>query len=217
MRKIIAIHQVTLDGVIQGPGGPEEDKSGGFKHGGWAAPFVDDTFAEELRKLMATDFDLLLGRRTYEIWEAYWPYQDNYIAGPFNKATKYVATDTLNELSWDRSERLSGDVAEVVRELKAGDGPEIHVWGSANLLQTLIAAELVDEFRLWVFPIIIGEGKKLFEKGLPPATFSTVSSKVTPAGLIYSTYRPAGPLIEGNLAEGTPTEAEIERRKKHNT
>ena len=141
MRKIIAITQVSLDGVMQAPGGPGEDPSNGFTHGGWAMPFVDDDAARAVGEIIAGEFDMLLGRRTYEIFAGYWPNQgDNPIAKAFNKATKYVVTRSLDRLDWEKSQRIDGDVVEAVRQLKASDGPALHIWGSSELLQTLIAA-----------------------------------------------------------------------------
>lgn len=194
MRKIIAITQVTLDGVMQSPGGPEEDPRNGFIHGGWAMPFVDEAAGQAIGEIMAGEFDMLLGRRTYEIFAAYWPHQDNPIAKAFNKATKYVVTRSLERLGWKDSQRLGGDVVDEVHRLKASDGPELHIWGSGELLQTLIAAGLVDEYRLWVFPVVLGQGKRLFEDGVPPRSFSLVATRSTPRGVLLNTYRPAGPV-----------------------
>lgn len=195
MRKIIAITQVTLDGVMQGPGGPEEDMSNGFTHGGWAMPFLDDAGKQAIGEIIAGDFDLLLGRRTYDIWVTYWPnHDDNPIGKAFNKATKYVVTRTPGQIDWKPSQRIGDDVVDELRRLKASAGPEFHVWGSGNLLQTLIAAELVDEHRLWVFPVVLGQGKRLFENGLPPHGLSLVATRSTPSGVLLNTYVPAGPL-----------------------
>jgi dihydrofolate reductase len=194
MRKIIAITQVTLDGVMQAPGGPEEDPRNGFTHGGWALPFVDDAAKQVIDETIAGEFDMLLGRRTYEIFAAYWPNQcDNPIAKAFNKATKYVVTRTLDQLDWEISQRISGDVVDELRRLKASDGPALHIWGSSELLQTLIAAELVDEYRLWIFPVVLGQGKRLFGNGVPPHRLSLVATRSTPKGVLLNTYRPAGP------------------------
>jgi len=198
MRKIIAITQVTLDGVMQAPGGPEEDPSNGFTHGGWAMRFVDDAAHQVIGEVIAGEFDLLLGRRTYEIWVGYWPnHGDNPIGKAFNKATKYVVTRTIDHLDWNPSQRVSGDVVDELRRLKATNGPALHVWGSSQLLQTLIAADLIDEYRLWVFPIVLGEGKRLFQNGLPPRGLTLVETRSTPRGVLLNTYHPAGPLPGG--------------------
>jgi len=195
MRKIIAITQVTLDGVMQSPGGPEEDPSNGFIHGGWAMPFLDDALTQGIRETIAGEFDMLLGRRTYEIFAAYWPNQsDNPIGKAFNKATKYVVTRTLDQLDWEHSQHIGGDVVDEIRRLKSSDGPALHIWGSSELLQTLIAADLVDEYRNWVFPLVLGEGKRLFENGVPPRGLSLVATRSTSRGVLLNTYRPAGPL-----------------------
>jgi dihydrofolate reductase len=195
MRKIIAITQVTLDGVMQAPGGPEEDPSNGFTHGGWAMPFVDDAAGQVIDEIIAGEFDMLLGRRTYQIFAGYWPNQgDNRIAKAFNKATKYVVTRSLDRLDWEKSQRIDGDVVEEVRQFKASDGPALHIWGSSELLQTLIAAELVDEYRIWIFPVVLGEGKRLFERSVPPRGLTLVETRSTPGGVLVNTYHPAGPL-----------------------
>jgi dihydrofolate reductase len=195
MRKIIAITQVTLDGVMQAPGGPEEDPSNGFTHGGWAMPFVDDAAGQVIDEIIAGEFDMLLGRRTYQIFAGYWPNQgDNRIAKAFNKATKYVVTRSLDRLDWEKSQRIDGDVVEEVRQLKTSDGPALHIWGSSELLQTLIAAELVDEYRIWIFPVVLGEGKRLFERSVPPRGLTLVETRSTPGGVLVNTYHPSGPL-----------------------
>ena len=214
MRKIIAITQVTLDGIMQAPGGPEEDPSGGFTHGGWAMPLLDEAGEKALNDIMSGEFDLLLGRRTYEIFAAYWPYAgDNPIAKAFNKATKYVVTRSLAKFDWVNSQPIGGDVVDGIRRLKESSGPELHIWGSSKLLQTLIAAELVDEFRVWVFPLVLGNGKRLFEKGVPPRALTLVESRRTPKGVLLNTYRPAGPLPKGSDIEN-PSAAELSRRRK---
>jgi dihydrofolate reductase len=195
MRKIIAITQVTLDGVMQSPGGAEEDPRNGFTHGGWAMPFVDEAARDVIGEIMAGEFDMLLGRRTYEIFAAYWPnHGDNPIGKAFNKATKYVVTRSLDRFDWEKSQRINGDVVEEVRQLKASDGPALHIWGSSELLQTLIAAELIDEYHIWLFPLVLGEGKRLFENGVPSRGLSLVATRSTPSGVLLNTYRPAGPL-----------------------
>jgi len=198
MRKIIAINHVTLDGIIQAPGGPGEDPSGGFTQGGWIMPYGDEALGKALGEIMSGDFDLLLGRRTYEIWAPYWPHAgDNFIAKAFNKATKFVVTRSFGPLDWEGSQALSGDAVDEVRRLKASGGPELHIWGSSALLQALIAADLVDEFRMWVYPVVIGKGKRLFENGVPPRRLTLVESRSTSTGVLLNTYRPAGPIPQG--------------------
>ncbi len=200
MRKLLAITQVTLDGVMQAPGGPEEDPSNGFTHGGWAMPFVDDAASQIIDEIMSREFDMLLGRRTYQIFAAYWPHQDGPIAKAFNQATKYVVTRSLDRLDWDKSRRIDGDVVGEIRRLKASDGPELHIWGSSELLQTLIGADLVDEYHIWVFPVVLGEGKRLFQNGVPPRGLKLVETLSTPSGVVANTYRPAGPVPAQSLA-----------------
>lgn len=195
MRKIIAITHVTLDGVMQAPGGPQEDTQNGFTYGGWAMPFGDKISGQAIAEIIAGEFDMLLGRRTYEIFAGYWPHQgNNRIAKAFNKATKYVVTRSLKQLDWKNSQRIDGKVVDEVRKLKRSSGPELHIWGSGKLLQTLIAADLLDEYRLWVFPIVLGKGKRLFENGVPPRRLSLVATRSTPRGVLLNTYRPVGPL-----------------------
>jgi len=197
MRMIIAITQVSVDGVMQGPGGPEEDSTNGFTHGGWAMPFVDDALGHIIDETIAGKFDMLLGRRTFEIFAAYWPNQGSRIAKAFNKATKYVVTSSLERFDWEKSQRIDGDIVEKVRQLKASDGPELHIWGSSELLQTLIAAELVDEYRMWVSPVVLGKGKRLFDNSVPPCGLTLVETRSTPRGVLVNTYHPAGPLSSG--------------------
>jgi len=215
MRKIIAITHVTLDGIMQSPGGPEEDPRGGFTQGGWAMHFSDEAGGEALGKIMSGEFDLLLGRRTYEIFAAYWPYAgDNPIANAFTKATKYVVTNSLGRFDWVNTHCMSGDAVDEVRRLKASAGPELHIWGSSELLQTLIAAQLVDEFRVWVYPLVLGKGRRLFEDGVPPLGLTLVESHCTSKGVLLNTYRPAGPLPKGSPQPDNPSDAELARRKK---
>jgi dihydrofolate reductase len=218
MRKIIAITQVTLDGVMQAPGGPEEDPSNGFTHGGWAMPFMDDDSGQAIGEIIAGEFDLLLGRRTYGIWAGYWPHHgDNPIGKAFNQATKYVVTRGLDSLDWKKSQRIGGDVVAELRRLKASAGPALHVWGSSELLQTLIGADLIDEHRLWVFPLVLGKGKRLFENGVPPRGLTLVETRSTPSGVLINTYRPAGPVKLDPLALDTPPEIKPARRTKLRT
>lgn len=213
MRKIIAINHVSLDGVIQSGGGPDEDPSGGFTHGGWQVPFRDEVGYKALMEIMSGEFDLLMGRRTYEIWAAFWPYAgDNPIAKVFNKAAKYVVTGSLDSFDWVNTHRVSG--VDDVRRLKASDGPELHIWGSSKLLQALIAAQLVDEFRVWIYPVVLGKGKRLFEAGVPSHGLTLVESRCTTKGVLFNTYRPTGPLQKGSHQPGNPSPAELARRKK---
>jgi dihydrofolate reductase len=195
MREIITITQVTLDGVMQAPGGSEEDPENGFTHGGWAMRYATDAGRQAIGEIIAGEFDMILGRRTYDIFAAYWPkHGDNPIGTAFNKAAKYVATRSLGQLDWEHSLRLRGDVVNELRRLKASDGPAFHIWGSSNLLQTLIAADLVDEYRLWVFPVVLGRGKRLFENGVPPRGLTLTARRSTPSGVLLNTYRSGGPL-----------------------
>ena len=197
MRKIIAITQVTVDGVMQSPGGPEEDSANGFTYGGWAMPHGDDALHQVLDETIAGEFDMLLGRRTYEIFGSCWPnHGESPIGKAFNKATKYVVTRSLDPLDWENSQRIDGDVVDELRQLKASEGPALHVWGSSELLQTLIAAKLVDEYRLWVVPVVLGKGKRLFEDGVPPGGLTLIETRSTSKGVILNTYRPAGLLMQ---------------------
>ena len=215
MRKIIAITQVTLDGVMQAPGGPEEDPTGGFTDGGWAMAYVDEEAGQVIGEVIAGEFDMLLGRKTYEIFAGYWPHQGgDPIAKAFNKAKKYVVTRSLGHLDWKESQRIDGDIVDGIRRLKASDGPPLHVWGSGGLLQTLIRADLVDEHRLWVFPVVLGKGKRLFANGLPPHRLTLVETKSTATGILLNTYRPAGPLKPGPAEVDRPSEAELALRRK---
>jgi dihydrofolate reductase len=215
MRKIIAITHVTLDGVMQAPGGPEEDPTGGFTHGGWSVPFRSEDGGKAVLEIMASDFDLLLGRRTYEIFAAFWPYAgDHPIANAFSKARKYVVTNSLDKFDWVNTTGLSGNAVDEVSRLKAFQGPELHTWGSSGLLQTLIAAQLIDEFRVWIYPLILGKGKRLFESGVPPCGLALVESRSTSKGVLLNTYRPTGALPRASIQSGDPNVAERARRKK---
>jgi dihydrofolate reductase len=214
-RKIIAITHVTLDGVMQAPGGPEEDPRNGFTHGGWSMAFGDDASGQVINEIIASEFGLLLGRRTYEIFAAYWPnHGDNPIGKAFNKATKYVVTHSLDRLDWKNSQKIDGDAVAGIRRLKASAGPGLHIWGSGDLLQTLIAADLVDEYRMWVYPVVLGKGKRLFENGVPPRSLSLVASQSTSDGVLLNTYRPVGPLSKAPAQMEKPSKTELVRRKK---
>jgi len=209
MRKLIVLTFITLDGVMQAPGGPEEDPSGGFKYGGWVAGYWDGFLGEVMAEQMAGPFDLLLGRKTYEIFAAYWPYvksdsPDYQIAVKFNSAQKYVASRTLKKLDWNNSELIKGETAQKIKILKEQDGPELQVHGSGNLIQTLMKNDLVDEFRLKIFPITIGTGKRLFGDGTIPAGFKLVDSKASKTGVIVATYERAGNVKTGLIASNVP-------------
>lgn len=193
MRKIIVITHLSLDGVMQSPGGPEEDPQGGFTHGGWGMLFDDDLVLRYLEKLMAGEFDLLLGRRTYDIWSGYWPdHADNFIGKAFGKAVKYVVTRGARPLPWKESVRIGGKAMEAIRRLKKTRGPDLHVWGSGELLQSLIKARLVDEHRIWVYPVVLGYGKRLFEPGTPPHRLKQVESQAGSGGIVLNIYRQDG-------------------------
>lgn len=187
MRKLVVLEHISLDGVIQAPGGPEEDTSGGFTQGGWVAPFSDAVLGTHLRKQMKRPFDLLLGRKTFEIWEPYWPEHDD-IWPNVNTATKYVASNTRTASDWQPSLFINGDVAGQVAQIKQQPGPDLHVWGSGDLLQTLIQHDLVDNFWLMLYPTTLGSGKRLFAGGAIPAAFQVTESEVTPKGVIVVNY-----------------------------
>ena len=191
MRKIIVLEHISLDGVIQAPGGPEEDTSGGFALGGWIGPYADKIVGTALRKQMNSSFDLLLGRKTFDIWEPYWPKHADAWPG-VNTATKYIASNTLTSSEWQPSVFLNGDVAEKVAKLKEQPGPDLHVWGSGRLLQTLIKHDLVDTFWLMIYPITLGSGKRLFDDGTLPAAFKLTESIVGSNGVIVVNYERAG-------------------------
>lgn len=188
---MIVLEHISIDGVIQAPGGPEEDTSGGFALGGWIGPYADKIVGTALRKQMNSSFDLLLGRKTFDIWEPYWPKHADAWPG-VNTATKYVASNTLTSSEWQPSVFLNGDVAEKVAKLKEQPGPDLHVWGSGHLLQTLIKHDLVDTFWLMIYPITLGAGKRLFADGTLPAAFKLTESIVGSNGVIVVNYERAG-------------------------
>ena len=201
MRKLIVIEFVTLDGVIQAPGGPEEDTSGGFKYGGWLQPYMDDNSGKLMQKQMSLEqCELLLGQNTYEIWAGFWPHNAAGWPG-INEVKKYVASrDSSQKLNWENSVLLAGNVAEKVKKLKSEDGPDLHVWGSGNLVQTFLKHDLVDELWLKIFPVTLGVGKRLFAEGTIPAAFKLTDSKITPKGVIFVNYKRAGHVKTGSLA-----------------
>ena len=187
MRKIIVLEHISLDGVIQAPGGPEEDTSGGFTQGGWISPYSDAILGAALRKQMNQSFDLLIGRKTYDIWAPYWPLNGDGWPN-VNKATKYVATNNLASAEWQPSVILNGDIAEKISKIKQQEGPDLHVWGSGNLIQTLIKHDLVDTFWLMIYPITLGNGKRLFAEGTIPAAFKVTENIVSSNGVIVVNY-----------------------------
>ena len=201
MRRLIASTFVTLDGVMQAPGGPEEDDSGAFRHGGWSVNYWDDRMGEVMGAALSVPFDLVLGRRTYDIFAAYWPDAPDDAGGkPLNDATKYVASRSRPSLGWANSVLIEGDAAEGVAELKRGEGPELQVHGSGELIQTLMHHNLIDEYRLWVFPVVLGSGRRLFADGAVPAGLRLVDHVVSTTGVIIGTYEPAGELVTGSFA-----------------
>lgn len=201
MRKIIVLSFISLDGVMQAPGGPEEDTSGGFKYGGWTVPYADEFSGDVMRKQMGSPFDLLLGRKTYDIFAAYWPKQDpsGYVAKPFNKATKYVVSRSQQTLTWENSKLLGDDVVEQLKQLKQQEGPMLQVHGSGNLVQTLLTNDLVDELWLKIFPVTLGQGKRLFGEGTIPAAFELTESETSPKGVIIANYRRNGDVKTGSF------------------
>ncbi|MBM9602829.1 dihydrofolate reductase family protein [Desulfopila inferna] len=217
MRRIIIGAFVSLDGVMQAPGGPHEDPSMGFKHGGWVAPLRDDVLGEEIGKMFSEPFDLLLGRKTYEIFAAHWPYAENgpddFIAKTFNSITKYVATRKGLDLKWKGALALSNASSDVAK-LKRGDGPALLTQGSTDLIQTLLADNLVDQINIFTFPVVLGQGKKLFGAGSRAAAFRLISSRVSPNGIIIAKYVRDGEIKTGDFSMDPPTPPEAARREK---
>lgn len=199
MRKVIVLSFITLDGVMQGPGGPKEDTSGGFTYGGWTVPYFDDYLGKIMDEQMGHPYDLLLGRKTFEIFASYWPHQKDPIAAGINHATKYVASTTLSHSDWDKTIFLNKDIVDEVKKLKKQDGPELQVHGSGNFIQTLMEQDLVDEFWLKIFPITLGKGKRLFEKGAIPASYKLVASHTSPHGVIIADFKRAGKVKTGSF------------------
>ena len=215
MRKLVVLTFLTLDGVMQAPGGPEEDASGVFKWGGWSAGYWDDTLGKVMGDQMGHPFDLLLGRKTYEIFAAHWPHSTDPGAEGLNNARKYVASKTLKKLDWRNSSLLGPDTVQEIKKLKQANGPEIQVHGSSNLIQILLKNDLVDEFRLKIFPVTIGKGKRLFGEGAIPAGYKLIESVTTPTGVIVATYTRSGEPKTGSFALEQPSKQEQERRLKH--
>ncbi len=190
---------LSLDGVMQAPGGPEEDPSDDFEYGGWTAPYADESFGPIFKKELSVPFDLLLGRKTYEIFAAYWPKQKGIVADPFNKAKKYVASHGGLDLTWKESILLNGDAAAKLKALKQEEGPVLHVWGSSNLIQSLLKNDLVDELRLRIYPVTLASGKRLFAEGTIPAAFELLDSQALPSGVLLANYKRAGEVKTGTV------------------
>jgi dihydrofolate reductase len=203
MRKLSVNTFLTLDGVMQAPGGPDEDTASGFTLGGWSFHYWDDVMNNIMGGYMGKPFDLLLGRKTYDIFAAFWPKQgdDNPAAAPLNNATKYVASRTLKQVDWQNSHLLGADVVADITRLKEQKGPEIQVHGSGNLIQTLLQADLIDELQIWTFPLVIGKGKRLFAEGTIPAALRVVENNISSTGVVITRYERAGEIKTGSFAD----------------
>ena len=214
MRKLTGAVFVSIDGVMQAPGGPEEDPSEGFQHGGWVQPFWDEKMGP-FEDVIMGEYDLLLAKRTYDIFSAYWPYnQDDPIGAKFQRINKYVLTHADEPLNWENSHKLSGDTAEAVRALKQTDGRDLLIQGSSTLYPPLLSAGLIDRLMLMTFPILLGEGKSIFDGTVAPSGLKLVDSFVSGKGVVTATYEPAGEVPTGTFETKEPSEAELERRKK---
>ncbi|MDR3447543.1 dihydrofolate reductase family protein [Dyella sp.] len=217
MRKLIASTFVSLDGIMQAPGGPEEDATGGFTQGGWMfAHAADESLDISAAGFDGKDRELVLGRRTYEIFDAYWPYQpdENPIAKIFNAAKKHVASRTLTTLDWNNSTLLGNDVVSAITALKAQPGLDLQIIGSGNLIQSLQAASLIDEYIVWTFPVVLGRGKRLFGGTAKPSSLRLIASKVSASGVVMSTYVPDGDIQLGTFVEDAPSEKALALRKR---
>jgi dihydrofolate reductase len=216
MRKLTAAVFVSLDGIMQAPGGPEEDPSGGFKFGGWTFPFADESMQAPFAKfLVEPDYDLLLGKRTYEIFAAYWPYnQDVPIGTKFQRINKYVLTHSKAPLTWENSIRLSGDTAASVEELKNSEGRDLLIQGSSTLYPPLLSARLIDQLIMITYPVLLGSGKSIFDGPVRPGRMKLVDRFESDSGVIFRTYQPAGDVPTGSYATKEPSAAELDRRAK---
>lgn len=210
MRKLNVLSFITLDGIMQAPGGPQEDPSGGFKYGGWSVGYFDDFLGTVMTEQMGHPFDLLLGRKTFEIFAAYWPQVKDESGVGINRAKKYVVSHRPVSLDWKTTVRINGDVVGKIRDLKAEDGPELQVHGSGNLIQTLLKHDLVDEFWLKTFPVALGTGKRLFGEGTMPVGFTVQDSRVSPSGVVVASYARAGDVKIGSFAP-SPSGEEVRR------
>lgn len=216
MRRIVVATFTSLDGIMQAPGGPAEDPTGGFAYGGWTAPHFDAALGGAMGEILGRPFDLLLGRKTYDIFAAHWPFvtdPNDPIAPMFNRITKYVASRTLKTLDWQNSRLLGDDVVAALKTLKSEDGPDLLVQGSSDLLQTLWKNNLVDEFSVLIFPLVLGKGKKLFGDGAVPSGLKLVKAETFPTGVIVANYRPDGAVKVGDFSLAEPSAAELERRR----
>jgi dihydrofolate reductase len=198
MRKIIVLSMISLDGVLQAAGDPDEDPTGGFRYGGWTVPYVDDVVGQSMGEGASGSSDFLLGRKTFEIFASYWPHHEDDWPG-INRGTKYVVSNTLTKHEWGNSVFLKGDVPDVIEQLKGGDGPDLHVYGSGNLIQTLLRHDLVDELWLRIFPVTLGPGKRLFAEGTLPVAFSLQEAETSPSGVILASYQRAGEVQTGSF------------------
>jgi len=215
MRKIIAGVFQSLDGVMQAPGAPEEDTTGGFTLGGWSATLWDEVMDQQMGDVFSSDFDLLLGRNTYDIFAAYWPFQSgDPIGEKFDAATKYVVTSSTGPPSWANSVAINGDAAAGIMKVKGSEGPDLLIQGSTKLYPALLEAGLIDRLFLMTFPVILGGGKRLFADGVKPGAMKLIDSKASTTGVIIATYEPAGPVPLGSFVTGEPSAPEIARRKK---
>ena len=214
MRKLTGAVFLSLDGIMQAPGGTEEDPSGGFRFGGWTVPFWDEDMGP-FEKILESEYDLLLAKRTYDIFSAYWPYnQDNPIGARFQRINKYVLTHSNEPLSWENSHKLSGDTAVAVEGLKRSEGRDLLIQGSSTLYAPLISAGLIDRLVLMTFPVVLGEGKSIFDGSLKPSGLKLVDSFVSGSGVVTAIYEPAGDVKTGTFETKEPSEAELERREK---
>ena len=213
MRKVIGAAFLSLDGVIQAPGGPTEDPTGGFEYGGWLAPMFDPAVGEAIDGLFSRPFDLLLGRRTYDIFAAYWPHagdEQKEIRDPFNRCTKYVLTGSDQPLGWENSQRIES--MDALAEIKRGNGPDLVIQGSSTLYPQLLAAGLIDRLTLMIFPVVLGKGKRLFGEGTPGTSMTMVEQKVTPSGAVIATYEPSGPVKTQAITEPAQNADEARRQ-----
>src|SRR5262245_19129965 len=217
MRAIVVSTFTSLDGVMQAPGGPAEDPTGGFTLGGWTFPWFDEALGAAMGEIFDRPFDLLLGRKTYDIFAAHWPYisdPNDAFAATCNRITKYVAAHAAPRLDWRNSQWLGKDTVAALKKLKSEDGPDLMLQGSSDLMQTLWKEKLVDELSVLTFPVILGKGKRLFGQGVPSFALKTVKSRAFPTGVVVTTYTPAGAVQTGDFGHSKPSAAELERRRK---